>query len=468
MKELLFYTTNLIRITLALMLLMMPACESDEEPKKPVYYSTLRFKLEDANVVIGKTIELQPKRVLNDIPTVTSWSWRLISQPDNGQPILINADSAKLKFLADLPGSYQLELTGSLPGQMEVETLTVYAYNVAELSGSYQAAFVMDAGILKLYEFQNKLHVGGEFKQIDGVKAQGFSSFDGSGWSGPKLEVDSDYGPWVSDITEYQADLYIAGYFNQVDNLPVNGLAKWDGNQWYPVPGIVNGRGEVMREHQGELYILGDFELPGQQYYQIIKWDGNQVTGVPSPSSLPRDLEVFNHQLHASSIAGSEPLWVFNGEEWNGIALTTQDIPWIDNNLSNGYGDNITAFKEQLFIHLGFTTFYGDEDSRNSATSELVIWDGVQFKDFGRPFSLKPWSAITDLTVFNEVLYIVGSFEEGVLGTSSNGMVTWDGQQWGVVKDGAGAAINAIQEFQGNLYLAGKFGFTHQVAVWQP
>jgi len=62
----------------------------------------------------------------------------------------------------------------------------------------------------------------------------------------------------------------------------------------------------------------------------------------------------------------------------------------------------------------------------------------------------------------------MGDFSE-VAGSKTDGLVTWDGQRWGVVPDAAKTSIYAAQQFDNQLFVSGTFGEeeNHQIAVWQ-
>ena len=190
-----------------------------------------------------------------------------------------------------------------------------------------------------------------------------------------------------------------------------------------------------------------------------MKWDGSQLTGIPTSFSL-RELKAHRDNLYATDDYAN--IYLFDGVDWNKQANVFDGTEYT-------YVD-LVYYNDQLFI-MAANEVWG---------SKFFTLDGNQL-DSGIPFSRNDLgNSIWTSEVLENTLYLGGEFNTEVLGTNSSGLVTWDGEQWGVFAKGpAETSISAIQEFQNKLFVAanldGSIGQgifntrnTHYIAIWQP
>lgn len=135
---------------------------------------------------------------------------------------------------------------------------------------------------------------------------------------------------------------------------------------------------------------------------------------------------------------------ILTGSQWTGLGATESlELE------STGAVRHMAIFQDELYIS-------GDFEINGSDVSELITWDGNQFKDFGRAFSLFGGNEINALAVFQDALYVGGDFNQVVASQASN-ILRWDGENWGIMADGIGGTVLTIQGFQNKLYVGGDF-----------
>lgn len=485
--------------TLALMpLLIVTACENDDVEIDLTDDIIFKFHLaEYLNVIVDEPATLTPAGSNTEFfnpPAETSWSWRLLTRPDGSLATLENANKVSVSLKADVKGEYQIELVAVLKEQIIIDTLIVYAHNVSKLNGTYQPLFKTNGDIFGLCVFQDKLYAYGYFSVIGGVEAVGIAAYDGTSWSplGSGLRDDqANFGGVIFDMIEYRGELYVTGGFGSPGETQSPAVARWNGTDWIEVPGLdlryVAGAwypwfenvGYSLEIFQDQLYIAGDFvdSRQGQSVpFSIMKWDGSQLTGVPTDLNLISDLVVFNNNLYAQGHIGDYlrndlSVAAFDGSVWYTLGIEAQIHPE-NPYYTTGVSNPSIVFKNKLYhaLYINTETYY---------TSELAVWNGTDPIDYATPFSRSAGNTIYTLEEINNTLYIGGEFHDLFVDVKSNGMVTWDGETWGIVSNEQARAISAMKEFQNKLFIAGNFDGserqgsfnyrnTNQIAIWQP
>jgi hypothetical protein len=164
-----------------------------------------------------------------------------------------------------------------------------------------------------------------------------------------------------------------------------------------------------------------------------------------------RELEVYKQQLYAGgffeSVEGINMghIAAYDGSSWT--ALGSTDHLELG---STGVIWQMAVLKDMLYLS-------GDFSIRDNHVSELITWDGSQFSDFGRPFSLYAGNIIDELMVINGVLY-VGGESRNVAGSQAGNLLQWDGEKWGVLSSGISGFVLWIEEYNGKVYIGCEFG----------
>lgn len=154
-----------------------------------------------------------------------------------------------------------------------------------------------------------KLYVGGYFRQVSGVPANGVAAWDGQSWSavGSGFQTFTDpfgCGAGVQNLVVYDDGsgerLYAGGSFDRADGQPAHLVARWDGVSWSAVGSGSGTGGTVVRltplDFGGvrRLWATGSFYLiNGISANGLAAWDGSQWT-VPATGLVVQADQIFS------------------------------------------------------------------------------------------------------------------------------------------------------------------------------
>lgn len=305
----------------------------------------------------------------------------------------------------------------------------------------------------------------------------------------PGLSV---FDNWVLTLHVYDggtgSDLYAGGWFDNAGAVPVNRIARWNGTEWSPVgatavPPISGGVG-AMTGHKGRLCISVLFPAAGGPC--VLEWDGVEWTTLASGKDV-RAIASYAGDLfvsgYFSSMGGVSATQI---ARWDGVAW------WpLGAGLSGGFVGSLEVYGSSLIAAGSFTVAGG------IASNRIARWDG----DWHAMNSTLAMPSVSGLLVHENVLYASGA----PMSSTASALVQWDGAMWADVPNpfffgGALAAWNgdlcakglargsaswarqvvgrwngngwtpvlahaqsansdilALHEFQGDLYLGGKF-----------
>lgn len=367
---------------------------------------------------------------------------------------LVNNTTATPAFTADIQGKYKIELTISSSSK-DRDTVTVFAFKVIELDGNYENPIPgSNVGVRDFTFASNHLFATCEFTEIGGTQANKIAGYNGSVWSamGCGLEEGSIY-----EMLEYKGELYVTGQFEEIGCISASNIARWnfENNTWNDVAGGLTGGnspfGYALVVYKDELYVGGQFEQAGDIHsVNIAKWNGIEWIAVGNmEGGSVRELVVFNQNLFAGGFfdavngINTGNIASFDGNNWKFLGpLTELELK------STGVVNRMAVFNDVLYIS-------GDFSRNNEIISELITWDGNIFSDFGRAFSLAQ-NRIRELAVINGNLYIGGSFRN-VVGIQANNILQWNGDSWGIMKQGLTGTVLSIESFENKIYLGGDF-----------
>ncbi|MDN5202109.1 hypothetical protein QQ008_12065 [Fulvivirgaceae bacterium BMA10] len=452
MKKILFLNGGLSIIILSLILINVSGCGNEDTPDPS---GTLTANAgNDTNVITGEKVTLNGNGSFDQQGGAFNFSWKFISKPSGSTATLSDQDQAIPSFTTDLAGKYKVELTISNSQNNSMDTVTVAAFSVATIPGTYNNLLPgPDVGVREFEVLNGQIYVTCEFNEIGGIVYKKIACFNGASWSalGCGLEDGS-----IFDMVAYQNELYVTGQFDQIGCIDAKNIARWDGFNWKAVDsGIGSGddeAGYALEVYQDELYVGGRFTRAGSlTVNNIAKWNGTQWSNIGSlEDGSVRVLKVYQDRLYAggffTEVPGTNAQFIacFDGSQWSGLGSTE--------NLelgSTGVVRHMAVFQNQLFLS-------GDFEVDNNEFSELVTWDGSKLSDFGRAFSLFSGNEINALATFKDALYIGGSFNQ-VVGTQASSILRWDGQLWGIMTEGIDGTVLSIQPFQDRLYVGGEF-----------
>ena len=408
----------------------------------------------DIGVQTGQLVTLNGSGSTDLLGNPFKYDWRFISKPASSNASLENSTTATPAFTPDIQGKYKIELTISSTLE-DHDTVTVSAFRVSQIEGNYKNLLPgSNVGVRDFTVACNYLIATCEFTAIGGIQAKKIARYNGSAWSplGCGLEEGSIY-----EMLEYKGELYVTGQFNEIGCISANNIARWncEKNVWGDVAGGLTGGddpfGYTLVVYNDELYVGGQFKQAGNvNSLNIAKWNGTAWSAVGSmEGGSVRELVVFNQKLFAGgffdAVNGIKTGHIasYNGTNWSILGPVNElELK------ATGVVRHMAVYKNVLYISGDFT-----ED--DETVSELIIWDGNRFNDFGRAFSLYQ-NNIRELVVSNGILYIGGSFRN-VVGSQANNVLQWDGERWGILSQGTSGTVLSIESFDNKIYLGGDF-----------
>ncbi|MCZ6683219.1 MAG: dockerin type I domain-containing protein [Planctomycetota bacterium] len=274
--------------------------------------------------------------------------------------------------------------------------------------------------------------------------------------------------------------LFVGGQFSTAGGASAKNVARWDANGWSPLgTGAENG-GTVyaiaVSQADGVMYVGGSFGNMGGVLgtKRIAKWNGAAWSGVGGGMSQNntgiRALNFFGDDLFAggflNEIGGivAHKLARWNGTAWSalpGDPLGSTDIVYALTTFGDGRG-------EGLYVGGSFGSAGGNVDAKN-----VFRWDGSALSALGRGTN----DEVEALEVYEGSLYVGGHFNEVY---QSNGtalaatkIARWDGDGWSSVGsgmvDGAGFHVWTLAVFDDGsgpaLYVGGQFNTAVGTAI---
>ncbi len=454
-------------------LLVILACSSeDSSPEtdavdtEPMPSQLTAFAGDDLNVLVESQVSLNGSATGSD--DETAYAWQFISKPDGSSTELLNSDTTTPGFLADVPGKYKLELTVS-GNNNDTDQITVSAFDVVEINGTFTNLVPgSNVGIARFAIVADRLYATCDFDEIGNIQAEKIACYDGNVWAALGCGLEEGI---IHDMIAYQGELYVTGEFIEIGCVPANNIARWDGQNWHEVDGGLTGNddpaGYTLEVYNSELYVGGIFEMAGNvSAINAAKWNGTEWSAVGTFDSTILEFAVYGSDLYAGGFftavdgVNAEKIAFYDGTGWS--ALGNTEVLEL-----RGTGNiNEMAVMDGVLYISGFFNENGN------VYSELITWDGIEFKDFGRAFSLNQDNRISELTTINGVLYIGGEFRN-VVGSEAGNIMQWDGTQWGILESGVLGRVLSIEEFGNQIYVGGDFtqaggAIAENMSIWSP
>ena len=322
-----------------------------------------------------------------------------------------------------------------------------------------------DEGAFALQSFGGDLYVGGRFAQAGGLDSQNWARWTPSGWEAlPDSEIVRDFA--VRTEADGTRSLFLAD---------LAGVTRWDLSALLPVGTGLNGS-LVLESYDsgagagvaGQLFV-GHVGLPNRLLQlEAGEWTpvlpaglapGGTVSTLAAydPGSSPRLLA--GGRMFLSDQTEVEAVASFDGDAWTSVSanLTAQFVMALEAH-DDGSGSELFATGYELAVD-GVPSQVARFDGREWAS--LAVLPGI-------------FSRGHDLTVFQDQLFVGGSFEgmAGVPGTRY--VARWDGAGWralgaGLEATSPGARVEKMVVYDDGsgeaLYVGGRFALNGQVAV---
>jgi hypothetical protein len=279
------------------------------------------------------------------------------------------------------------------------------------------------------------LYVGGAFKVIGNVVANGIAKWNGSTWSalGSGMNGSDGDNAHIYALAVSGGDLYAAGSFTAAGGISANNIAKWNGSQW---SALGNGTDETVRALAiigNDLYAGGFFtEAGGVKASGIAKWNGSTWSSLGSGISgsnptVVDALAVHGNALYAAggfTTAGG--ISVNNIAKWNGISWSA---------LENGMDKRVRALAvsgDDLYAAGDFTT------AGATFANRIAKWNGSAWSGLGSGLGSSvsgSYSPVYALAASGSDIYAGGDFNTAG-GITANKIAKWNGSAWSALGSG--------------------------------
>jgi hypothetical protein len=199
--------------------------------------------------------------------------------------------------------------------------------------------------------------------------AHGVARFTPSGWQGLGGGL---HGGEVNELLDHDGVLYVQGDFEHTGgvqswpNVPLPGWATWDGNQWASwTPPPTGSFGETYYLGiQGDDVIVGGSAWDFGQYELMARWDGSTWSSFPSGSPLTggyvTDVVEFDGKLFVTGTTIREPL--LPGDHYS---LYWDGAQWNETNLSY-YQSRFVEWNGDLYVTGRYTSRWDTDHWTNA------------------------------------------------------------------------------------------------------
>lgn len=330
---------------------------------------------------------------------------------------------------------------------------TSWGQNWQELGGGFN----QPARELVVDPINNELYAIGRFKYVhDSILVNGFTKWDGTQWH-ELAQIDTacivacthlwlaeyydnaiyvvfDLDPWEGDrhigrwdgttfdwdfarvagngqtgtiqtLEVLNGQLYAFGTFDTIAGFPIQDAAIWDGTGWSqgPNPAIVDGYVSHAAMYDGNLYVVGNFELDSTRN-EISMWDG---------------------------------------QAWHAVG---NGLP------SFGWASTLAVYEGELYVGGHFWKAWG------APGDNIAKWNGTEWSEVGGGTggTGTPNGQVRELLVHDGYLYAVGQFEFAG-GIRADCFARWDGNEWCVFGDTLDNAVSDLVVYDGSLIMSGAF-----------
>jgi trimeric autotransporter adhesin len=277
---------------------------------------------------------------------------------------------------------------------------------------------------------------GGWFNSAGTVQSPRIARWNGTEWSPVGTGPNPPIGGGVGDMTVHLGKLCASVLF------PGQGpcVLEWDGIGWNTLASGKDVR--AVASYAGDLYVAGNFtSIGGVSAAQIARWNGSSWSALGSgiPSYFVASLEPHDGSLFVGGLfLSAGGVAVEHAARWDG--------EWHATSAS-------FVMPTMIAIQLHDGVLFGGGTGNSSLNLNFVRWTG------------STWVAVSTPFAFFHSLATWGEFlcADGVLPGSlpiQRTIGRWDGQTWTPVITGADAPdsdIVALESFQSDLYLGGKF-----------
>ncbi len=276
---------------------------------------------------------------------------------------------------------------------------SVIANGVAMWDGNQWSAFGSGVreyeGVTVLAVAGTNVYAGGGFTAISGTAATNIARWDGQAWSSLGSGLDDE----AEALVVWGTNLYAGGWFTMAGETPANRIARWDGSRWWPVGEGFNGPVETLVTFGTNLYAGGGFTTAGGvAATNIARWDGSR---------------------------------------WWPVGLGLNGTVWA-----------LVVSGTNLYAGGGFNT---------AVANGVAKWDGSSWQAVGGGVPANLGAVVYALAILGTNLYAGGWFTTAG-GTAAANIAQWDGNVWSNLGSGVNNRVLALaSDAAGHVFVGGWF-----------
>lgn len=273
-------------------------------------------------------------------------------------------------------------------------------------------------------------------------------------WDGVQWDsLASPFAPQGTAIGVYRDSLYASAWIFPDPPLEINYVSRWDGTKWDTLVGSPHDPVKSMVEHNGVLYLGGGMRKCGNDStYLLCSYDGTQFYGLTptySAGSSLEAIEFYNNELYVGGVFNLFPSQTLSQfAKWNGVDYESVDAQF-ENAGTGGFVTDLEVYDGELYVSGSFTKASG-------YTGDYIMkYDGTQFTEVGNGMN----DRVLTLKAHNGHLYAAGWFTNAG-GVESKHVAVWDGQEWASMNSDTiinWTGIRDLEVWNNELYLSGSF-----------
>lgn len=316
------------------------------------------------------------------------------------------------------------------------------------------------ASVKALAVYDEQLIAGGFFSSVGAVPAACVARWNGTIWQPLAAGLSTHPTHQVSALTVYNGELIAGGVFNLGTGAIVN-IARWDGTTWRPLGANVGASVTALTVYNNELIAGGAFNVAGGiAANKIAAWNGSTwralgqtiVGGGMGASGTVLALAVYNGALYAGGTfvqvdgASIASLARWNGTSWQSVGGAGETQPM------GGPVRALAVYNNELYVGGSFS-----QVPTSIQTFGIARWNGSIWQKVGTSGITAPSAATLDsLTVYRNEVIAGGNFLT-ISGVPAVRAARWDGTTWRAMEAGADQRILAYTTYNGELIAGGDF-----------
>ncbi len=305
----------------------------------------------------------------------------------------------------------------------------------------------------------SNIYVAGNFTTAGGVSADNVAKWDGSSWSALGAGINAGNFSGVNAIAASGNDVYVGGNISAF-----NHIAHWNGTTWNSLGNGVNGTVHALAIGGNTLYVGGFFSAEGVPANGIAKWDGTSWSGLASG---------INSIVRAIAISGTN-VYVGGGFITAGGISANSIAKWDGSSwyaLGSGVSGGTGGTGSDIYsLAVSGTDVYAGGFFTNAGgvtVKRIAKWNGSEWSQMGTGMdgNIPIYVAVYGLAVSGNTVFAVGEFSNAG-GVYAKKIAKWSAGTWSSFQGSTVDSIVRSVAVSGNdVYVGGNFTFAGSTTV---